>query len=648
MMMMMVTTTWLVGVVDSWDPTIAYSQARLVRTTQGHQAAVPWYQAILQQNPSDRTAATRIAASIHTPQRQQQLPYRSDATDRRAFLQLLRDSNYTTHAIHTLVFGAERAASIFGVSPLYLTPLTAGTNCPPLPTCRLSCWIQLLLLSVCVPRSTMLTFFTHEQLQLIQRIGIGFFDDNNDGDNGDDGDGDLLIPYVHVLPIDLPMDNSTTTKNKNDNDNDNNNSIIQTYNIYVVTDLHPRVLNSIHVGPSCTESQQSQQQAVMYVGPDTIALVQQFGMHYSDNVLNTTTIPSQQEQEQEHIVDLCTGCGIQALVVAAVLRITAANPSTIEGSDSSIPSSPPPPPPRTSTTTKITCVDRNPRALAFTHCNFQWNDMAIPTLVMGDLQSPYGQVMTLDDLKSQQQQQPKQQQQPSLEDLWIHRLNHATLILANPPFLPVPSTHPIVARGARHGWFSDGGQSGEDVLKSIVTLASHVLARDHHHRHHRHRHHHHGQLAMVSEIMNPHLACQRMEQWWSSSSSVSSVSVSARGVVYTNQYPISSRTYAERRAGTSSEEVEIWKRHLAEWNITEISPGLIIIMMDRYDPPPANRSSFSSSVVTTKGDLRRELPMGLAIEHVIVPKTWQGSIWTPTNRNAVEFIQHHQQQWRQQ
>eukprot|EP00429_Kryptoperidinium_foliaceum_P050885 CAMPEP_0176126710 /NCGR_PEP_ID=MMETSP0120_2-20121206/63960_1 /TAXON_ID=160619 /ORGANISM="Kryptoperidinium foliaceum, Strain CCMP 1326" /LENGTH=77 /DNA_ID=CAMNT_0017461653 /DNA_START=55 /DNA_END=285 /DNA_ORIENTATION=+ len=73
-------------------------------------------------------------------------------------------------------------------------------------------------------------------------------------------------------------------------------------------------------------------------------------------------------------------------------------------------------------------------------------------------------------------------------------------MLANPPFLPVPVGDETINK--RHGLFSSGGGSGEEILARIVELASKYLEPE-------------GSLAVVSEFMNPGTDFfERLKSWW--------------------------------------------------------------------------------------------------------------------------------------
>jgi methylase of polypeptide subunit release factors len=511
------------------DAASRYRQARYLRTTRGHEAAQPLWKDLLDKFHADRTAATHIASSRDSLRRQDQLIECKDRNCQRRFIQLLRESNYSPQAIADCIFGedqAKRQTALNSCAPLYLSPLAAGATCPPLPTSRLSCWMQLLLLSVCLPLDCWLQHFTRQDLLLCESIGVLFVDDG------------YVIPYCHILPV--ALDNNAASPKI----------------LYVATDLHPRVLNTIHVG-------MNQDGAVMYLGPDSLALVH----HYSSQL---------QHGQHASILDLGTGSGIQALVAQASTQ-----------------------------SPHVTCVDVNQRALLLAKLNFKWNQETTSAdddhvdeslrldLILGDLREDQGQRLMVDADNGLATL--------SSPESWSDLLAHPTLILSNPPFLPVPDVDAVINN--RHGWFSGGGPSGEDLLQRVVELSSEILPQ-------------HGTLAIVSEFMNPRLVSNRIQDWWSRKDGETAA---ATGILLTNQVPIDARTYAERRAGSTSEEEAIWKQHLDTEGITSISPGLLFV-----------RKGAENGTL----ELHQEL----------VPKTTQGSIWTPTNKKAVDFTRTHLRQ----
>ncbi|CAN0469010.1 unnamed protein product, partial [Ectocarpus sp. 12 AP-2014] len=141
----------------------------------------------------------------------------------------------------------------------------------------------------------------------------------------------------------------------------------------------------------------------------------------------------------EEILDLCSGSGVQG-IAAAVLR----------GGEAS-----------------VTCVDINPRAVRFSRFNALLNgagtSSATPT------RTPTSSSPLYD------------------------------LILANPPFVPVPPRLGSARR--RYDVFASGGSNGEEVIEGIFRGAFDRLRPGS------------GLLAMVTELANPRAFDAKLRRW---------------------------------------------------------------------------------------------------------------------------------------
>jgi methylase of polypeptide subunit release factors len=481
-----------------------YARARQTRTLLGHDIARAFYAEILTLDPRDATAATRVAAHPETIHRHSKLGKSGTLTERLAFINQLESFNFTPEAIADQVFrentkNSETAKA--SSAPIYLKPLRAGSNPPPLPQCSLTACMQLFLMAVCLPVETCKDYLGEDMLRNMESLGIAFQDDDG-----------WLIPYCHVMPVNVVASRKT---------------------LYFATDLHPDVLSTTTI--------QEEEGAVMYIGPDSLALLDHF--HW---------IPSRQQPSTgtTKIVDIGSGSGIQALHLAA---------RSIEFFSAS-----------------VTSIDINPRALELTQLNFEWNGLQSPRLILGDITKPFGRIYNTDE-----------------ESSWEEIMEDATMILANPPFLPVPIQDPVISK--RYGLFSSGGATGDIVVERIVQLASKTLSSSS------------GTLAIVSEFMNPQSGFPlKLQSWWSARSS-------AHAVLFTNKDPMDAETYAIRRAD-SQMEVEQWMLHLNRESISNISPGLLFVNC-------------------------KDGPDELRFSHHLVPKTDEGSLWTPTNRKARKFTQ---------
>ena len=197
-------------------------------------------------------------------------------------------------------------------------------------------------------------------------------------------------------------------------------------------------------------------------------------------------------------------------------------------------------------------------------------------------------------------------QSRALMDQLLRDGKYFDMVLANPPFIPVPPlSNPMERQGgllggqsnektsidSRYGLFSSGGSSGEELLKSILQISSKVLKRQG------------GFCAIVSEFMNPPFSTttevtQTMEKddiqqitlldkisnWWQEELFVSTRGHGRSklyvchgiGMLFTNEITVPDETYAKRR-GIGSREVQIWKYYLKTLGIKCISPGLLYI-----------------------------------------------------------------------
>jgi len=257
---------------------------------------------------------------------------------------------------------------------------------------------------------------------------------------------------------------------------------------------------------------------------------------------------------------------------------------------------------RSSGKAKVKCVDINERALRVTRFNFEWNNFDEPTLILGNINSSSGR-----NFETEVTPKP-----------WKELLGKSTTYLvSNPPFLPVPVHDHTIS--SRYGLFSSGGSTGEEFFQSLIRLASHLLD----------RHDPSATLAVVSEFMNPDVNFDlRLSSWWNDVGP-------AQALLITNEEALDAGVYAQRRAD-SSEEASKWEHHLQQEGIKSISPGLLFLKRNQITRDIKPRQEIKIAIRDTHI---------VDLNHYFVPKTSEGSIWTPTNLDARDLTRHHLQKF---
>jgi methylase of polypeptide subunit release factors len=487
----------------------------------------------------------------------------------------------------------------------------------------LRCLAALFLLASCVPRHI---FVEHvvggdETLELMLRLGIVFVSENLDDCSSvqrrEIVNSEWVVPLVHLFPLEIPPIRSPSSPGDGRNaDNENSKN---RRNIVLMTDLHPTVLGTTSLNRLRDENDDSVttdemgdgEGAVMYIGPDSLALIHHLHGSVSNMIKSRFSATG---PPYGRILDVCTGSGVQALAAIAMLE-------SLEGG-------------LTSEEPLAVAVDVNHRALQFTTFNAHLNGLQNKLVtVHADLLVEQSRAKfealteeLLNAMRNCDSQHHHVQLNPHIDE------RKFDFVLANPPFIPVPpsrldySTSSLRVEGSdsdgnsapRYGLFSSGGVSGEDCLRAIVQMAPSLLRSDG------------GLLAVVSEFMNPPLPSSkvtrstsgevglgpltaRLETWWGSQ-------LSANGIVFTNENPINADIYAQRRAVRNDlADINIWNSHLNLHGIVSVSPGLLFVQtIDRDCLPSESRHSF-------------------ALKHHFVPKSERGSIWTPHNVDAVQF-----------
>ena len=516
------------------------------------------------------------------------------------------------------------------------TSTLSSTSTSGRPT-GLECLIALFLIGLVVPTQTLQESLGCQAIDLMQEFGWIFpseADTNTDEDEKDDNNNNVLqegvmVPYVHVFPLSFSSKKPTQRIAPT--------ATTTTTTLWITTDLHPNILQTTKVGTSSNE-----EDAVMYIGPDSLALAQHFDFVSElaklkwDNTRSwsSVTVDDETNDGDRHQttaspviirgIDLCTGSGIQALAALEKWNEDAN---------------------RRNSTSRLhmTVVDINTRALRFARFNAYLNgftDNDIDT-IHADLVS---QTIVDDEddenMNRNDNRSKSSSSSPFSSSILYNRLfgdrKKFHLVLSNPPFIPVPESEindgilngenvtngPASSHGinSRYGFFSSGGSSGEVVLERVVEIASRCLEPDY------------GVLGVVSEFFqtsdDPEF--YRITRWWDAAGIQNDDDcpcATGIGILFLNEYPITPETYALRRADNDDER-EIWLNHLTSLKVTTASPGLLYVLKKRNYP------SSSSVPCSEQGDASSIL----RLQTVIVPRSEKrGSLWTPSNHDAIQF-----------
>jgi methylase of polypeptide subunit release factors len=606
------------------DSSISYAEAWQIRTGLGHHAAVPYYQELLSKTDRDTSAATRIAASETSTERLSQVARsHSSSTEWKndiAKLQIvLQKSRYNHTTMREYIFNLpvglssntdrnqdynsfDQYKNNYPFGPIYVRSLYAGQHLDIQSLIRdindewkpsLQCLTILFLLAGCVPRSLFLRVVVGgaETMDLLLRLGLVFiFNDPNDNE--------MIVPLVHLFPVDIPELIQVTDPNEGSCAYNNN---AKAKSLTVMTDLHPNILGLTAINEDGT---------VMYIGPDSLALVQHLHASF------VQYYKSRSSSEPFRITDFCTGSGIQALSILKMIELIPRSDKQEKLYDNN---------------SLAVCVDVNERALRFTEFNALLNGfdiadspkdedidynrnakMKIYTIHADLLKRKVLNFSAKDRMNSEHLHQ-------SLEGYLLRSGSLQSeakydLLLANPPFIPTPrkvsdnkvlsvyGSMPLSIEPSTpiYGLFSSGGEDGEECLRVIVEMAPNLLSSD-------------GMVAIVSEFMNPEPSlledslCAKIKNWWAGQTSDF-----PSGILFTNEHAITSRKYAARRARLNDlGDLELWECHLEQNGIRSISPGLLFLRKGIEDQ---------------------------CLVHKLVPKVKLGSIWTPQNFHAVGFV----------
>jgi len=208
----------------------------------------------------------------------------SDSTfkkDVKQFSELLRKNGYSASNIQPR-FGVLKGIRTAG--PFYISNNLIHSGSKPVSADSLDVLIHLFLLGFSVSKAEIISHIGSEELNLFERLGIIEFSDIDES---------LVTSYVQIFPLDSNVFHSQSE-----------------HSLFFATDWPPPVSVILEEDP------------VMYIGPDSIALVQHAPRKNCSSVL-----------------DLCCGSGVQGITAAIHYA------------------------------EKVTCVDINPRAVRFTNFN---------------------------------------------------------------------------------------------------------------------------------------------------------------------------------------------------------------------------------------------------------------------------------------
>ena len=615
---------------------ITYAEAWRIKIREGHQDAVPYYKELLSGNARDTSAATRIAASDDSLKMLGEVPrthaanpeWEKDIADLRT---VLEQSHYNHYSVREHIFNLpvgplvlqdnmktdlhslEKYQNNYPFGPIYAKPLQPGQyldikslldDTHEVWKSSLQCLTVLFVLSGCIPKNVFLCAIYNGQstLDLLMRLGLVFISSDHVAHKNEQ---EWVVPLVHLFPLDIPELIQQPENNEAAQCHDGPGR-----SLVLMTDLHPNVLGMTSIPTVQYDGNVDEDGTVMYIGPDSLALVHNLHatfMHYWNSRLSSRT------NDPFRLVDFCTGSGVQALAVIAMLELLPPSEFTQNQAGNIL----------------ANVVDINQRALRFTRFNALLNGYDVlndqaekcnnekdfkPKIytMLEDLVK--GKVSSGESLVDELHMCSSHQQSPRESEMF-------DLLLANPPFIPTPpkvSDNRVLSTYGDsdvnynnlpiYGLFSSGGEDGEECLRAIIHMAPGLLKND-------------GLAAIVSEFMNPPSSdlglyepnvCSNIENWWRRSNTSKNA---LNGVLFTNEYPISSALYAERRAmPDDSEDAKLWKDHLEARKIHLISPGLLFL---RHG--------------STVGD-------SSTLIHNVIPKTRLGSIWTPQNFYAVEYV----------
>ena len=645
-----------------------WDDALQVRRLYGHAAAQPFFSQLLTtsttcERKAPPTAALHLAAmsdtrsleevfNIHSTSSStnKQMPLSSLAT-------LLHEANYTNHHVQQ-VFGIlnPHHPQYHASAPIYartvgLSQSLTSQLLPPAPTTSTQCLVGLCLLGWAYPHNVVERCLSTQLRTALMECGILQVQQQSQQET-------IVFSLVSLIPLSITpartffsggsassrvkKEQVTSTPSPLETTADSNRDH------WFATDWHPDVLGTTR---PCFGSNL---EPVMYIGPDSLALVQ-LGI---PSIVRTT----QQEQNDNHhyhrelqeetsdkkpfhLVDICTGSGIQAIATVCHYfgQSTCLHPRPLQA----------------------TLVDINPRALQCAEFNFHLNGLMCCNtnhrddentlalrLVLADVCEPDEPCQvrissaTVEENRSRHDDTTSMNWTtcPTLEDalFWqpgswgkdssIHfkGVYQIDALTANPPFVPSPPSEGAEDedRTLSYGLFStyrgresslsdkdnspdtivnsNGSSSGEEVRKAILqNLITPSLAPG-------------GRVGIVSEF------------FWSKATPLTErlpFNSEWTVLLVVNQQTLDMCEYAKRRSFCNSEEDDgyrLWYYFLTEvLGYEESSPGFLFL-----------ERRLNEDIQNGKKDGGRQL----LYEKQSLPRSKYGSLWTPSNPIAQDQV----------
>jgi len=400
-----------------------------------------------------------------------------------------------------------------------------------------------------------------------------------------------------------------------------------------------------------------EEEPVMYIGSDSLGLVRMAAIAK----VKSASVPDDSTSSGAaplRVLDLCTGSGIQGIAFARMSALLGAPAA-------------------------VTCVDINPRAGRFARFNAALNGLDVNVAGEGCVQVCVGDLYKAVSGKDHTSQGGRG-----------HEVDGAggrfDVILANPPFVPVPQG--LNDEVKRYDIFADGGgragtfvqksavlrafwesadscqvlplllleppspcpptprprpplsdsADGEAIIGSILAgIPAHLQRGGTGENAGKHAHGG-GWLCLVTELCNPRDFPAKIRAWMMSNEEIKKSNqgppLTYKGLVFHDASPheYSVARYSEVRAGSVAERPR-WQQHLHACNISSVARGYLFLQL--IDAPPADGAWGGGDVSDGKrqgaksdGDVARDD----SVQAVSQLVGWDGemSTWAPMNTDA--------------